>query len=74
MIKLLQTQVKEVHLIFEIPFSELEKVRIALDKGEFVYDGSVVEEKEAINYLTNVFHPFIVEVIECMKGKRNDSN
>ena len=74
MIRLLQTQVKEVHLIFEIPFSELEKIKIALDHSEFDLKDTTDEEKEAINYLTKVFHPFIVELIERMKGKDNGSD
>jgi hypothetical protein len=74
MIRLLQTQVKEVHLIFEIPFSELEKIKIALDHSEFDLKDTDNEEKEAINYLTKVFHPFIVEITKSMKGKDNDSH
>jgi hypothetical protein len=70
-VKLLQTQVKEVHLIFEVPFSELEKIGTALSKGKFEYDGNNIEEKEAVNYLTNEFYPFIMELLESMKGKKN---
>lgn len=74
MIKLLQTQVREVHLIIELPFSELQKLAKAISMGNFNFDGEIEEEKEAINYLTNTFYPFIVEIVESMKGKQNDSN
>ena len=69
MIKLLQTQIKEVHLILEIPFSELEKVVTALSIAEINYNGDNDEEKEAVNYLTNIFYPFILDIVEGVKGK-----
>jgi len=72
MIKLLQTQVKEVHLILEIPFSEMEKISLALSKGKFEYDGKNIEESDAVNYLTKVFYPFIMDIVEGVKGKGND--
>jgi len=70
MIKLLQTQIKELHITLEITFSELEKVRTALSFAELDLKGKSDEEKEAINYLTSEFYPFIVNLTDTLKGTK----
>ena len=69
MIRLLETQVREVHMIFEIPYSDLLKIKTALDLARINYDGDNVEEREAVNYLTKEFYPFILDLVESVKGK-----
>ena len=68
--RLLQIEAKEINIIFEEKFSNLEKLVLALDMAKIEYDGTTSEETEAANYLTKEFYPFIKEIIEKIKGEK----
>jgi|GEM_PF-1908643 len=65
--KVIDVRPKDVYATVEFSIAELAKLRKALDLSTINYDGKTPEEKEAVEYLQDVFYPFIDHFLEDMK-------
>ena len=65
MIKLLDIQPKDIHLLLDIPLTDLEKLIIVLENSTFNYNSEKKEERDLAEYLTETLYPNLKAVLEA---------
>lgn len=71
--RILQIEARDIVMTMELSLSDMEKIKIALDHAELTVSEDPtdrVEVKEACNFLTMEFYPFINKSIEGIKEGR----
>lgn len=71
--ELLGTQPRDVYALCEFSRSDLKLLKSVLSLVKIDYDSSVPEEKEAVDYFTNKFHPQVVKILETMETEYGDA-
>lgn len=71
--ELLGTQPRDVYALCEFSRKDLKLLERALNLSEIDYDSSVAEEKEAVDYFVNKFHPQVVKILETMEAEYGDA-
>jgi len=67
--RVLNIEFRDIHVTLEFSLKQLQYLRDLLNHADISYDGEEEPEmKEAVNYLENQFHPFLVQVIKDNEG------
>lgn len=67
--ELLGIQPRDVYALCEFSRTDLKLLERALNLVEVDYDGSIPEEKKAVDYFVNKFHPQIVKILETIEAE-----
>ena len=59
---------KGVFITFELELQEVEDLLLSLDKARIVFDGAILGEKRAADFLSDVFYPKLEEVVKELKN------
>lgn len=66
--KILSVEPRDIYVLFELSFSEIEKILIALERAEIKYDGKEDPQiEEAAKYLNENFFVELDKVYESIK-------
>ena len=67
--RVLNVEFRDIHVTLEFSLKQLQYIRDLFDHADIEYDGEKEPEmKEAINYLQNQLHPFLVQIIKDNEG------
>jgi len=75
--RLIGVHPKDIFCLFEISYSNLQKIRFFLNNSSVKYNGEKKEEKEAIDYITEVFNNAVndsIKEIEDVYGSNNEGS
>jgi len=67
--KVLSIESRDIHVTFELPIAEIEKLLIALGLSKIEYDGKDKTETEAAMYLEKTFFPELARIMQEMKNE-----
>ncbi len=65
--KTLNVAPKDLYVTIEFSAKELKLLEKGLFLANIEYDGTIIEERKAANYTTDVFYTFIKELIKEIK-------
>lgn len=65
--KTLNVAPKDLYVTIEFSATELKLLEKGLFLANIEYDGTIIEERKAANYTTDVFYVFIKELIKEIK-------
>lgn len=69
--EVLSIEPKDITIVLRLDYTEVKKVRDALDIAELHYDYNNKELSEAATYLKDRFFPFLEDIIRRVEGNGN---